>query len=284
MAGSDEDTASLLARLEREASAPDVISPYGPGPDQFGALRLPVADDAGAGPYPVVIGIHGGYWRARYDLTYLGAAMAALTRAGLATWNIEYHRTTAESAGWPDTFLDVGAAADHLRVLARDYPLDLRRVVALGHSAGGQLALWLAARPLQPPTGASLWRPDALALAGAISLAGVVDLARAWDLGLSDNAAAALMGGSPADYPDRYREASPRARLPLGVRQVLLHGDLDTNVPIALSAEYAAAARRLGDPVEYEALPGVGHFELVDPATPAWRGVERAALSLVGAR
>ena len=115
---------------------------YGPGPQQFGELRLP----DGAGPHPVVIVVHGGCWLAEYDLGYMSSLAAALTADGVATWSIEYRRVGDDGGGWPGTFDDVGAAADHLREIAAEHELDLERVVAVGHSAGGHLALWLAAR------------------------------------------------------------------------------------------------------------------------------------------
>ncbi|HEX9035387.1 MAG TPA: alpha/beta hydrolase [Ktedonobacterales bacterium] len=275
----DEEMAALLARLEREAPEPAATLPYGDAPQQFGQLRLP--DGAGPGPYPLVIVIHGGYWRARYDLAYFGATCGALARAGLATWNIEYRRIGDPGGAWPGTFADVAAAADYVRDLARAYPLDLARVITLGHSAGGHLALWLAARP-RLPEHAPLWRADPLPLAVAIALAGVVDLREAWALGLSDNATGRLMRAAPLDDPERYDIASPYEALPLGVRQVLLHGDADESVPIALSARYAERAQAFGDDATFVTLAGAGHFEPVDPATGEWRAVERWARTLTG--
>lgn len=277
----DEGIMALLARLEREAPTPRATLPYGDAPQQFGQLRLPNARRAGRGPYPLAIVIHGGYWRARYDLAYFGAACGALARAGLATWNIEYRRIGDPGGAWPGTFSDVAAAADFVRTLANDYPLDLARVITLGHSAGGHLAFWLAARP-RLPEHTSLWRPDPLPLAGAIALAGVVDLRRAWALGLSDNATGLLLDGDPDAECERYDLASPYEALPLGVRQILLHGDADANVPIELSERYAERGRALGDDITFEALDGAGHFELVDPATAEWRAVERWTRALAG--
>jgi acetyl esterase/lipase len=276
-----DEVDELLARLEREAPPPEAVMAYGHEPQQFGHLRLPDAEEIGPGPYPLVIVIHGGYWRARYGLDYFGSACGALGRLGLATWNIEYRRIGDPGGGWPGTLEDVAAAGDFARSLAQTYPLDLSRVVTLGHSAGGHLALWLAARP-RLPEHSLLWRPEPLPLAGAIALAGVTDLRRAWELELSDNAAGLLIGGSPDDFPFRYDEASPYEALPLRVRQVLLHGDADTSVPIELSVRYAERASSLGDSVALVTLPGVGHFELVNPASGEWREVERWTVELAG--
>ncbi len=277
----DEEVLALLERLERDAPPPDGVLTYGHEPQQFGHLRLPKAETAGPGPYPLVIVIHGGYWRARYDLGYLGAACGALARAGLATWNIEYRRIGDPGGDWPGVFEDVAAAADFVRTLAQPYPLDLTHVITLGHSSGGHLALWLAARS-RLPEHSPLWQPDPLPLAGAIAIAGVLDLRRAWELRLSDNATGLLLGGTPGEFPERYDTASPYEALPLGVRQVLLHGDADTNVPLELSKRYAERARARADDITFETLPGSGHFEPVNPATAEWRAVERWALALSG--
>src|SRR5579864_1380245 len=152
---------------------------YGPDPLHYGDLRLPDR----AGPHPVIMMIHGGFWRDRFDLEYAGHPCAALTAAGAATWNVEYRRIGNPGGGWPGTLLDVALAADHLRELAADYGLDLDRVVTMGHSAGGHLALWLAARG-RIPAGETLYTPDPLPLRAAVALAGVADLRRAWELGL----------------------------------------------------------------------------------------------------
>jgi acetyl esterase/lipase len=244
---------------------------YGPEPSHFGELRLP----SGPGPHPTVILLHGGYWRARYDLAYLGQAAAALTATGFATWNVEYRRLGEPGGGWPDTFLDVAAAADFLRHLAPGHGLDLGRVITLGHSAGGQLALWLAGRS-RVPMDSPIATDNPLGLTGVVALAPVCDLARAWELGLSDGAVAALLGGSPDRYPERHAAASPLALLPLGIPQILLHGEDDEDVPIELSRRYAAAACASHDPVNLNAVPATGHFELVDPRTVQWNEVIRA--------
>ncbi|MGH2504754.1 MAG: alpha/beta hydrolase family protein [Ktedonobacterales bacterium] len=269
----------LLARLAHEAPPPTARIAYGPEPQQFCDLRLPTS--ASARPWPIVIVIHGGYYRARYDLAYCGAVCGALAQTGLATWSIEYRRLGNPGGGWPGLFDDVASAADALRGLAGQYPLDLSRTLTLGHSAGGQLALWLAAR-LRLASDAPLWRADPLPIHGVVSLAGVADLRRAWELRLSDNVTESLLNATPDQAPDRYAAASPYELLPLGVPQILLHGAADDNVPFELSQRYAERARARGDDARLVSLAGAGHFEPVDPATPEWAVVERELLGLLG--
>lgn len=240
---------------------------YGEAPQQFGDLRLP----AGATPHPVAIVIHGGYWRAAYSLDHIGHLCAALTRAGVATWSLEYRRIGDPGGGWPAAGQDVLRGAQHLRSLAGRYPLDLTRVVAIGHSAGGQLALWLAAQHPQ----------HQVPLRGVVALAAVADLRRAWELGLSRGVVADLLGGTPHDVPERYRQASPIELLPLHLPQRLLHGTNDDVVPIEISRRYQAAAAAAGDDARLIELPGAGHFELIDPRTPQWKSVQAAVLDLV---
>lgn len=258
--------------LTRPAPPADARLAYGPDPQQFGELRLPAH---GTGPYPVVVLLHGGYWRARYDLAYFGHAGADLTARGYATWNLEYRRVGNPGGGWPGMFLDVAAGVDHLRTLAASYPLELERVVPLGHSAGGQLALWLAARRRISPE-STLYTANPLVPKAVVSLAGVLDLRQASALHLSNDAAHELLGGPPEQYPERYAAASPAELLPIGMPAILLHGTADSNVPYALSHDYAEQARAAGDDVELVTLPGAGHFEIVDPRTPEWQTVVRA--------
>lgn len=227
---------------------------YGTDPNQFGDLRLP----AGPGPHPVVIVIHGGYWRAAYDLAYAGHMAAAITRLGFATWNIEYRRVGQPGGGYPGTLDDVAAAAAHLSRLAEAHKLDLRTVIAVGHSAGGHLALWLGVRNK---------------VTAAISLAGIPDLREGFARNLSNGAVRELLGCAPEDCPDRYRAASPRDQLPSRTPLALIHGEADRIVPIALSRDFAFAP---GARASYKELTNTGHFELVDPRTPQWRSVETA--------
>ena len=263
--------------LELPPPPADSRVPYGAEAAQFGQLWLPQA----GGPHPVVVLLHGGYWRARYGLEYFGHAAAALRDERLAVWNVEYRRLGEPGGGWPGTFQDVGRALDALRGLAERSPLDLGRVVALGHSAGGQLALWAAARH-RLSGGGPLVVPDPLRRAGAIALAGVVDLRRAWELQLSDGVVNDLLGGSPREVDARYRSTSPFELLPFEVPQVLIHGTDDVNVPLELSERYHRAALAAGDPCELHVLPGAGHFEVVDPRTAAWQRVLAAVRSLTG--
>lgn len=239
---------------------------YGREPQQFGDLRLP---STGGTRAPVVVVIHGGFWSSAYGLDVMTAACEALTYQGYATWNIEYRRLGDPGGGWPGTFLDVGAALDQLRTVARRQPIDLRRLVTLGHSAGGQLALWGAGRRWIRE--GELRERRAIRVRAAISLAGLVDLRQAWSMGFE--VVGTLLGGAPDQVPQRYDTASPAALLPLGVPQVLLHGHDDRIVPARMSQDYQAVAVARGDQASLVALDGVGHFELIEPDTVGWAPV-----------
>ncbi len=251
---------------------------YGPEKLQFGELLIP----EGAGPHPTAILIHGGFWRVPYDLTLMDGLAKDLTARGIATWNIEYRRVGDPGGGWPGTLLDVARAADHLGKLAQIYTLDLGRVVTVGHSAGGHLACWLAARARIAPgsplavadnsshNGYSHDEQSLLAVAGVMSLAGVVDLELAWRLHLGNDAVVELLGGDLNDVPTRYAAASPAALLPLGVPQVLVHGTADDSVPLQVSQAYTQAAIAAGDQAILVELAGVDHFALIDPHSQAW--------------
>src|SRR5579859_6305468 len=258
---------------------------YGPEHLQFGELYVPRGD----GPHPVIPLIHGGYWRARYDMTLMHGLAQDLARRGYAAWNIEYRRVGDRGGAWPGTFLDVARAVDYIRVLAPQYQLDAQRVVPVGHSAGGHLAFWLAARPHipahSPLAGSSVAEREGeqatpLPLVGTVSLAGVLDLETAWRLHLSNDAVVELMGKKWTDAPDRYADASPAALLPLGVPQLLIHGTRDSNVPIEISRAYAVKAKALGDPVTYLELEGIDHFDVIDPHSTAWERTIEALMSI----
>jgi acetyl esterase/lipase len=238
---------------------------YGSEPLQFGELYLPVSP----GPHPVVILIHGGYWRARYGLDLMTGLAEDLALRGIAAWNIEYRRIGDPGGGWPGTFLDVALAADYLRIIAPPYDLDLQRVIPIGHSAGGHLAFWLAARPHIVQNN-PLANDNPLPLTGAISLAGVVDLELAWQLKLSKGAVIDFLGGGFDAVPERYIAASPAALLPLGIPQVLIHGTADDSVPLQMSLAYLAKAQAANDVVRFIELEGVDHFALIDPTSNAW--------------
>ena len=256
---------------------PDARIQYGDDPLQFGELRLP----SGHGPHPVAIVLHGGCWRARYDIGHTRAFSDALRREGFATWSLEYRRVGNLGGGWPGTFLDVAAGADRLRTLASSHPLDLARVAAVGHSAGGHLALWLAARDGLGAESEIRGSSDPLPLAGIVSLAGVTDLRRAVQERVCDTMAAELVSGRPEDEGSRYAEASPIERLPLGVPQRLITGSLDAIVPPAFGDDYTAKARAKGDDCSHTLVEGAGHFEGIAPSTEAFRVVLEAILTLV---
>jgi acetyl esterase/lipase len=239
---------------------------YGDDAQQFADLYLP----GGAGPHPVGLLIHGGFWRAPYTLRLMTGLAEDLAQRGIAAWNIEYRRVGNAGGGWPGTLQDAAAATDYLATLGEEYPLDLQRVVTIGHSAGGHLALWLAARSRLPQNSPFASSHAPLTLKGAISLAGAIDLEEVWKLHLGQDAALALLGGSPHDFPERYTTASPAALLPLGIPQVLVHGTNDDRVPLQVSQNYAHKATEAGDTVTLIELPAVDHFEVIDPHSAAW--------------
>lgn len=250
--------------LDREPPLADQRIAYGSDPLQFGDLRLP----GGPGPNPCAIAIHGGFWRNRYDLAHLGHLCAALTASGIATWNIEYRRLGDSGGGWPGTFQDVALAARYLIDNASTYGIDPDCIFAIGHSAGGHLASWLAGGASMPGNG--LIHPDRFPLRAAVSLGGVLDLRRAWELRLSEGVVRDLLDGTPDDVPERYAAASPIELLPSGVPHLLVHGVADGIVPIGISERYREAAVAQGDDVTLVALPGADHFEPIDPLSAVW--------------
>jgi acetyl esterase/lipase len=260
----------------RTAPPPDQRIAYGPGPLQFGNLRLPKRP----GPHPVVVFIHGGCWLSQYDIAHAAALEQALADSGFAVWSLEYRRVGNDGGGWPGTFTDIAQGADYLRELAPRYALDLNRVIASGHSAGGQFALWLAARRKIAPSSV-LHAADPLKVRGVLALAPAPDLEGLHASGVCGNVIDKLMDGSPADQPDRYAAASPMQLAPIGVPQQLVIGLLDrTWTPIGRS--YIARAGAVGDTlVQVLEAPESGHFDLLAPDTTTWPLVVRALKQLV---
>jgi acetyl esterase/lipase len=236
---------------------------YGVDPMQFGDLRLP-PDEEGS---PLVVNVHGGYWQAIYNLVHAGHLCADLAAHGIASWNVEYRRLGDPGGEWPGPLDDVVQAIEHVRLLAEEHPIDLDRVVLMGHSAGGHLAL-LAARQTTVP------------LRGVVSLAGVVDLHEIDRIGDDNGLVRRLLGAGPDESPDAWRQASPRALLPLGFHYVLGCGTEDVHwEPNRVTA---ADARAAGDEVELLPLEGAGHFEPVDPLAPEWAVVRAKLVDLIG--
>jgi acetyl esterase/lipase len=229
---------------------------YGDHPEQFAELTRPDGDDH----VPVAVIIHGGFWRARWDLA-LGRPLAAtLPTRGWAAWNIEYRRV-GNGGGYPVTLDDVSAAIDALAGVGGTEPLDLERVVTIGHSAGGHLAAWSATR--QDPT---------VRVSGVVAQAGVLDLRLAADDHLGDGACEAFLDGLPGAVPDRYHHASPIEHVPLGVPILCVHGRADDIVPVSQSERFVATARAAGDEAELALIDG-DHFVVIDPGSDAWNAV-----------
>ena len=244
----------------------DLRVAYGSDANQFLDLRLPKS----RGPCPLLINIHGGFWRAQYNLEHAGHLCSALTAKGIATANLEYRRVGNEGGAWPGTFADLRMAYQFLKQHAAQHTLDLERVVVMGHSAGGQLALCLAAHEA--------------GITAVVSLAGVVDLQRAYKLHLSNDAVVEFLRGTPAEVPDHYREADPMQLSIPNAQQWLIHGSADEVVPPAFSRDYVTAKqKRTGKEKEEVSLleiAGADHFDLIDPRTSTWKQVEQIILKL----
>ncbi|HZV84837.1 MAG TPA: alpha/beta hydrolase [Brevundimonas sp.] len=267
-------TFSQLLAVPRQSA--DHRIAYGADPLQFGELWLPSTRRG----YPVVILIHGGCWRADLPGVELMDYMAADLRGrGYAVWNIEYRRIGHPGGGYPGTFHDVAAALDHLRVLAPVHGLDLRRVAVSGHSAGGHLALWAAARD-RIPSASPLHSSQPLPVRGVVSLAGIADLAAYRETGPDacggPSTIDGLVGLPGTDGRDVYADTSPPALSPLGDRQIVISGALDPIVPPRFGQAYAETAAARGDPATSVVLAGAGHFELIDPTSASWPRVVRA--------
>lgn len=240
---------------------------YGDDPAQVAELWLPRAPARG----PVVVLVHGGFWKRGWDRTLEHRVAADLAAGGRPVWNVDY-RAVGAGGGWPATFTDVAAAVDALADVAPRHGLATDGVVVMGHSAGGALALWAAARPGLPagsPGASPRVRPVA-----AVSQAGVDDLALGARLDLGGGAVAALLGGPPERQPGRYALASPAARVPVGVPVLCVVGEDDDTVPPEVPAAFVTAARAAGDDARLVVVPGEGHDEHLDPGSACWAAVQ----------
>ncbi|MEU4150808.1 alpha/beta hydrolase [Streptomyces sp. NPDC026659] len=276
----DDDAAAARAAAEEESAfahdpvEPDATAAYGDHPDQvidFYAPRTEAAEPLSA---PLVVVFHGGAWRARYDRRHITPFADYLARRGFVVANVEYRRGSSADTGheagrWPETFDDVAAALDALPALAREAlpQADTRRMVLTGHSAGGHLALWAAARHVLPA--GSPWRTDHPApLRGVVALAPIADFALAAKLEVCENAVVQLLGG-PDLFTERSPHVDPSLLLPTGIATTLVQGRGDVDVPEPVSEAYAEAAAKAGEVVGLTLLEDVGHFPLIDPAADA---------------
>ncbi|MGW0752747.1 alpha/beta hydrolase [Streptomyces sp. NPDC002587] len=272
----ERDAAEAAAAFSHPVVAPDASAAYGEHPDQVVDFYAPRGE--ARGPVPLVVVLHGGAWRAPYDRQHVTPFVDFLARRGFAVANVEYRRgrslpnQSAEGpvAGrWPETFDDVAAALDALPGLAAAAlpQADLRRVVVTGHSAGGHLALWAAARHVLPV--GSSWRlPAPPPLRGVVALAPIADFAVAQQLGVCGGASGQLLGG-PEHFDARLPFADPAALLPTGIATAVVQGRGDIVVPQQVAEAYVAAAARAGETVGLTLLDAVGHFPLIDPAADA---------------
>ena len=260
---------------------PDHRFAYGESLLPFGELRLP----SGTQSVPLVVLIHGGCWRSQYDVKHAGPAAAAIVKEGMAVWAVEYRRIGDPGGGWPGTFDDIAHAVDHVRKLSALFPrIDTSRVVLMGHSAGGQLALWAASRKQNEMTGLFRSAIAPLKVAGVVSLAGITDLAEyGAGPGGCNQSVTPLLGGTAQQQPQRYKAVSPRDRIPIGVPIRLVHGELDPIVPLAQSKSFLDLLRRGGDQGQLDIVAGAGHFDVLAPHAEAWKNVMRALHVLVDA-
>jgi acetyl esterase/lipase len=260
--------------------AADVRIAYGSDDSQFGELRVP----PGPGPHPVVVLVHGGCFKATYaSLKDLSPMADALKAEGVATWNLEYRRLGQAGAGWPGTYRDVGQGVDHLRALAAKYRLDLKRVIVVGHSAGGHLAMWSAVRR-KLTASSPLGSPNPLGVRGVVNLAGPINMRdniRNYEAECRDPVVTRMMDGGPSEKPENYAQASAGDHLPLGARQVLIWGEHENFVPRSLAESHIERAKAAGDDASLVVVRGAGHFEIASPKTAAWPIVSREIFRLL---
>jgi acetyl esterase/lipase len=270
-------SASYQELLARPRPAPDRHIAYGKDAQQYGDLYLPKE----SGTHSVVVLIHGGCWLAELPGLELMAPMIEPLRArGFAIWNIEYRRLGHDGGGYPGTFLDIASAIDALRTFAPHYRLDLDRVVLVGHSAGGHLAVWAAARSHIAKT-STLYSSEPLRVRAVVSLAGILDLEAYRTSGPDACGGPETIDRLVGNRDHPYADTSPPHLLPSGVHQAVVSGETDHIVPPSFGRAYAKQAKAAGDPVDDIVVAGAGHFDLIDPRSPAWATVDAAIANVL---
>jgi acetyl esterase/lipase len=259
---------TLASYLALSGPAPSATFAYGSAPSQYAELFLP----RGAGPFPVAVLVHGGCWTREFGgITQLRNVAGALAARGIAAWNVEYRRVDEPGGGYPGTYQDMNAALSMLAQQAQRYPIDLNRLVAVGHSAGGQLVQWMAGRPRIPNT-SPLYLPDPLPVRKVVSLGGLADLRREQDLIKSscDREIGQLTGAPGDQRPDVFSDTNAGDLLPNGSRTILVTGELDRISPPRAAHDFAARARKAGDAAEVVILPGASHYDEVAASSASW--------------
>jgi acetyl esterase/lipase len=269
--------------LGRPRPAPDTTIAY--GSDRF--QKVDVWLPAGKGPFPIVLMVHGGCWTTSIaDRRLMNWIADDLRDEGVAVWSIDYRGVDRPGGGYPGTFADAAMASDALLANAAHFDLDAGHIVAVGHSAGGHLALWLAARS-KLPISSPLHNAQPLPIAHVISLGGLPDLeavAASPDNGCGTDVIAQLVGAPSAAHPDIYADTSVPRLLPIGVPQDLVNGHEDAIVPMRLATSYVAQAKKAGDAANLHIVPATGHVELVAPETAAWAEAKRLIHAALKAR
>ncbi|HEV7386307.1 MAG TPA: alpha/beta hydrolase [Phenylobacterium sp.] len=265
------EPASLDDYMKQARRQPDATVHYGPSSSQTAELFLPKDKPS---PHPVVVLLHGGCFLKELEGFPQTSGLAAdLAARGYAVWNVEYRKLGEPGAGYPGTFQDVATAVDRLRAEAPKHGLDLGRVVAVGHSAGGHLALWAAGRR-KLPAASSLRTADPLPIGAVISLAGIGDLkgqGKAFGLPCGEDTLERLLDIAGRKSP--YADTSPAELLPTGAKVVMVHGVYDSVMPPYTGRAYAMQVRKAGDRADVVVIPDAGHFDLVIPTTPAWKEI-----------
>ena len=262
---------TLADYLALTGPAPSATIAYGSAPSQFAQLFRP----EGPGPFPIVVLVHGGCWTVEFGgIKQMHNVAGALAARGIAVWNVEYRRVDEEGGGYPGTYLDMNAALEKLVAIAPTYQLDTARMLAMGHSAGGQLVQWIAGRS-RIPRSSPLFQPSLLAVKNIISLGGLADLRseRALIKSSCDRHIEQLTGLPSAMRPDVYADTNAAELMPNGSRTVLITGALDTVSPPRAAEDYAARARLAGDQAEVLILPGASHYDEIVASSFAWSAI-----------